>query len=167
VPLATQVAPPLFTLAAAGPGEHTLSISVTPDDLGPVLVRAQISATGIRLELFAPTDIARDALRLILPDLRRDLAGGALPASLDVSARTQPGDAGASGRQDRSAGDQSGQGSALFGGDPRQSRDRGGNPGAIDPWLRTASVGADVPNAADTTASSRSDQARGRVDVLA
>ncbi|MEC5184686.1 flagellar hook-length control protein FliK [Cryobacterium sp. MP_3.1] len=164
VPLASQVARPLFTLAAAGPGEHTMSISVTPDDLGPVLVRAQISATGIRLELFASTDVARDALRLILPDLRRDLAGGALTASLDVSARNQPGDADPSGRQDRNA-DQPGQGNPALGGDQHGAHDRRRDSGAADPWLRSPPIGADTTDAAaDPT---RSDLARGRVDVLA
>jgi len=164
VPLASQVARPLFTLAAAGPGEHTMSISVTPDELGPVLVRAQISATGIRLELFAPTDAARDALRLILPDLRRDLAGGALSASLDVSTRSQPGDAGMSGRQDRPAGDQS-QGNAALGGDPRGAHDRRRESGAPDQWLRSPPIGADAADPlADPT---RHDQTRGRIDVLA
>ena len=166
VPLASQVARPLFTLAAAGPGEHTMSISVTPDDLGPVLVRAQISATGIRLELFAPTDVARDALRLILPDLRRDLAGG-LPASLDVSARNQPGDAGSSGRQDRPAGDQQGQGNPALGGDRRGAQDRRGESAATDQWLRSASVGAEGSAADAVTDPARADQTRGRVDVLA
>lgn len=167
VPLASQVARPLFTLAAAGPGEHTMSISVSPDDLGPVVVRAQISATGIRLELFAPTDLAREALRLILPDLRRDLAGGSLSASLDVSARNQPGDAGSSGRQDRPAADQSAQGSAALGGDPRGAQDRRGEPGAIDPWLRSMSIDADATDAEAGTDPALHDQVRGRVDVLA
>ena len=164
VPLASQVARPLFTLAAAGPGEHTMSISITPDDLGPVVVRAQISATGIRLELFAPTDVARDALRLILPDLRRDLAGGALPASLDLSTRSQPGDAGSSGRQDRPAADQQG---AQLGGDPRGAQDRRREPGATDQWLRSASAGADTSATDAVTDLARPDRARGRVDVLA
>ena len=164
VPLASQVARPLFTLAAAGPGEHTMSISVTPDNLGPVVVRAQISATGIRLEMFAPTDLARDALRLILPDLRRDLAGGALPASLDLSTRSQPGDAGSSGRQDRPAADQQG---AQLGGDPRGAQDRRREPGATDQWLRSASAGADTSATDAVTDLARPDRVRGRVDVLA
>ncbi|TFD87311.1 flagellar hook-length control protein FliK [Cryobacterium lactosi] len=167
VPLASQVARPLFSLAAAGPGEHTMSISVTPDNLGPVVVRAQISAAGIRLELFAPTDMAREALRLILPDLRRDLAGGALAASLDVSARNQPGDAGSSGRQDRPAADQQGQGSATLGGDPREAQDRRREPGTTDPWLRPMSIGAETTAVEAGTGPAGSDQVRGRVDVLA
>ncbi|WP_146215807.1 flagellar hook-length control protein FliK [Cryobacterium arcticum] len=165
-PLASQVARPLFSLAAAGPGEHTLSISVTPDNLGPVLVRAQISASGVRLELFAPTELARDALRQILPDLRRDLAGGGLPASLDLSTRSQPGDAGSNGRYDRPAPDFSAQADSSFGGDAREGASRDPSP---DPWLRASPIGPDSadPASHDTNDSAGAGSPRGRVDVLA
>jgi flagellar hook-length control protein FliK len=89
---ATQVSVPVFTLVGAAQGEHTLTISVTPDNLGPVTVRAHITADGIRVQLFAPTDAGRDALRAILPDLRRDLAGSGLDSSLDLSSRNEPDD---------------------------------------------------------------------------
>jgi flagellar hook-length control protein FliK len=93
-PLAGQLARPIFTLAAAGPGSHTMTISVTPDALGPVTVRAHVGPEGIRVELFAPTDVGRDAIRTILPDLRKDLAGTGLGASLDLSSQNQPSDHG-------------------------------------------------------------------------
>lgn len=89
-PLAAQVAAPLFTLAAAGRGEHVLTISVTPDSLGPVTVRAHVTGEGVRVELFAPTDLGRDALRAILPELRRDLAGAGLGGTLDLSQQNEP-----------------------------------------------------------------------------
>jgi flagellar hook-length control protein FliK len=166
-PLTGQLATPLFSLAAAGPGEHTLSISVTPDDLGPVLVRAQISAAGVRLEMFAPTESARDALRQILPELRRDLAGGGLAASLDISARSQPADAGPSGRQDRSAPDSSRQGGGEFGGHPRGNHD-GPRQAAADPWLTFSPSGSGLTDpAGDTAGAARYGPANGRVDVLA
>ncbi|MBG6213588.1 flagellar hook-length control protein FliK [Cryobacterium sp. CAN_C3] len=85
VPLAAQVAKPIFSLANVGPGEHMMTISVTPDNLGPVTVRAHVSLEGIRVELFAPTELARDSLRAIMPDLRRDLAGSGLNAQLNLS----------------------------------------------------------------------------------
>ncbi|WEO78978.1 flagellar hook-length control protein FliK [Cryobacterium sp. SO2] len=179
VPLVGQVARPLFSLAAAGPGEHTLSISVTPDNLGPVVVRALITATGVRLELFAPTDLARDALRLILPDLRRDLAGGALPASLDLSSRSQPGDTGSSARQDRqAAADAFAQGGAAFG-DGSRGGDQTRQPARGDAWLRPTPVTAidsadsasdavaDGDITAGTGAGSAAGIRRGRVDVFA
>ena len=93
-PFAGQLARPIFTLATAGPGSHTMTISVTPDALGPVTVRAHVGPEGIRVELFAPTDLGRDAIRAILPDLRKDLAGVGVGANLDLSSRNQPSDAG-------------------------------------------------------------------------
>ena len=104
VPLTAQIMKPLFSLTSAAPGEHVLTISVTPDNLGPVTVRAHVTGEGIRVELFAPTDLARDALRVILPDLRRDLAGSGLSAQLDLSSDSQAGDPGAT-RQPRSEAD--------------------------------------------------------------
>ena len=92
MPLAAQIARPVFTLATAGAGEHVMTINVTPDNLGPVTVRAHIGVEGIRLEVFAPTDIARDALRAIMPDLKRDLAGSGMNANLSLSSQNQPGD---------------------------------------------------------------------------
>lgn len=89
VPFATQVASPVFTLSAAGPGEHVLTVNVSPDNLGPVTVRAHVSGDGIRVELFAPNEAGREALRGILPELRRDLAGSGMSASLDLSEGNQ------------------------------------------------------------------------------
>lgn len=67
-----------------------MTVHVTPDALGPVTVRAHVGADGVRVELFAPTDTGRDALRAILPDLRRDLSGAGLTGSLDLSSQNQP-----------------------------------------------------------------------------
>ncbi len=44
----------------------------------------------MRVELFAPTDAGRDALRAILPDLRRDLSSTGLTGTLDLSSQNQP-----------------------------------------------------------------------------
>lgn len=90
-PLNTQLAQPLFSLAGARTGEHVMTVQVTPDNLGPVTVRAVIGGDDIRIELFSPSDGGRDALRQILTDLRRDLAGGGLAASLDLSSKNEPG----------------------------------------------------------------------------
>jgi flagellar hook-length control protein FliK len=88
---AAQLARPVFTLASAGTGEHTMTVAVDPENLGPVTVQAHISAAGVRVELFAASADGREALRQILPDLKRDLAGAGLNASLDLSAGNQPG----------------------------------------------------------------------------
>lgn len=102
--LGSQLARPVFTLAAAGAGEHVMTVHITPDTLGPVTVRAHVGGEGVRVELFAPTDLGRDALRAILPDLRRDLAGSGLTGTLDLSSQNQPSpqqDAQAGGRHGR------------------------------------------------------------------
>ncbi|MGN6759985.1 MAG: flagellar hook-length control protein FliK [Leifsonia sp.] len=67
-----------------------MTVHVTPDTLGPVTVRAHVGSEGVRVELFAPTDAGRDALRAILPDLRRDLSGAGLSGTLDLSSQSQP-----------------------------------------------------------------------------
>ena len=104
VPLAAQLYKPVFSLASAAPGEHLITVRVAPDEFGPVTVRATVNAEGMRVELFAPTDAAREALRGILPELRRDLSAPGLYASLDVSTKDPSDDGGpASGDQDDAA----------------------------------------------------------------
>lgn len=103
-PVAQQLARPLFTLAHAGPGEHVLTVQLTPDALGPVTVRAHVTGHGMHVELFAASDAGRDAVRQILPDLRRDSGGS---TTLDLSAQNHPADAGSEGR-DRAAADTTG-----------------------------------------------------------
>jgi flagellar hook-length control protein FliK len=87
---AAQLARPVFTLASAGRGEHTMTVAVNPENLGPVTVQAHISASGVRVELFAASPDGRDVLRQILPDLKRDLAGSGLNATLDLSSGGHP-----------------------------------------------------------------------------
>ncbi len=90
-PFLAQVSQPLFSLSSAPAGEHVMTLSVTPENLGPVTVRAHVSADGIRVELFAPSDAGREALRTILTDLRRDLSGAGMNTSLSLSTQDQPG----------------------------------------------------------------------------
>jgi flagellar hook-length control protein FliK len=97
LPLAGQVGRGLASLIGAANGEHAMTITVNPDNLGPVTVRAHIGTGSIRVELFAPTDLGRDALRAILPELRRDLAQGGTDTRLDLSGNSQPDDSRASG----------------------------------------------------------------------
>jgi Meckel syndrome type 1 protein len=89
--LQPQLAKPLFTLAGAPQGQHIMTLQVTPEDLGPMTVRAHIDAAGVRIELFAPGDAGREAIRGILPELRKELADAGFGASLDVSEQTGPG----------------------------------------------------------------------------
>ena len=89
--LQPQLAKPLFTLAGAPQGQHIMTLQVTPEDLGPMTVRAHIDAAGVRIELFAPGDAGREAIRGILPELRKELADAGFGASLDVSEHSGPG----------------------------------------------------------------------------
>ncbi|MCW4385730.1 flagellar hook-length control protein FliK [Salinibacterium sp. SYSU T00001] len=71
---AAQLTRPIAQLRTAGSGEHIITVNVTPENLGPVTVRAHIGADGMRIELHSASDAGRDALKAILGDLRRDLA---------------------------------------------------------------------------------------------
>ena len=85
-PFAQQVSAPVLSLASAGEGEHTLTLTVSPENLGPVTVKAQITGASIVIELAAPTETGREALRALLVDLRRDLAGLAASSSIVLAA---------------------------------------------------------------------------------
>ncbi|GGD01039.1 hypothetical protein GCM10011512_29930 [Tersicoccus solisilvae] len=88
--LHAQLGRALAGLRTAGEGRHQLTIAVRPHDLGPVTVQAMIENGVVRIELFAPTDAGRDAVRSALADLRRSLAETGLSADLDLSDRSAP-----------------------------------------------------------------------------
>ena len=90
-PLQQQLAQPMMTLARQPDGDHIVVVRVAPDDLGPVTVHARVSDTGVHIELFAPSDAGRDAIRQILTDLRRDLNATTANASVSVSDQNAPG----------------------------------------------------------------------------
>ncbi|MEU3330909.1 flagellar hook-length control protein FliK [Glutamicibacter creatinolyticus] len=69
-----QLFAPISTLAVTPHGERMLSVKVAPDSLGPITVTAQLGGDGLRVDLTASTDAGRDALRAMLPELRRELA---------------------------------------------------------------------------------------------
>lgn len=85
--LLPQLTGPVIALARSPQGQHSITLTVSPENLGPVTVRAHIVGSSIRLELHSPSDAGRDALRVILADLRRDLSVAAPGASVDVSSR--------------------------------------------------------------------------------
>ncbi len=99
-PLTPQLAKPLFTLANAAPGEHVMTLKVSPDDLGPLTVRAHIDASGVRIELFAAGDAGREAVRGILPELHKELAEAGFGANLQLSDRNAPADTGQGSNRD-------------------------------------------------------------------
>ncbi len=67
-----------------------MTLKVSPEDLGPLTVRAHIDGAGVRIELFALGDTGREDLRGILPELRKELADAGFGASLDVSDHSGP-----------------------------------------------------------------------------
>ncbi len=83
--LLPQIAAPVVALTQAADGDHEMTLTISPERLGPVTVRAHISGGSIRIELQAPNDLGRDALRTILTGLRRDLAIAAPHATLALS----------------------------------------------------------------------------------
>ncbi|WP_353987990.1 NlpC/P60 family protein [Ruicaihuangia caeni] len=116
--LAEQLGRPILALASRGAGEHTVTLSVQPEQLGPVTVRANIGTDGIRIELLAP-DQGREALRGMLGDLRRELGMLHAGARLDLA--------------DASTSNGGGQGSAA--------RDAGSAAGSLNGESRDAGTG--------------------------
>ncbi|MGX5697395.1 flagellar hook-length control protein FliK [Agromyces soli] len=78
----------MVSLARRGRGEHLVSVRVAPEEFGPVTVRAVVGADGqVRVELQAPSEAGREALRQALGDLRRDGAAAGFGATLDLAPR--------------------------------------------------------------------------------
>ncbi|MFV0632962.1 flagellar hook-length control protein FliK [Demequina sp.] len=93
-PLVDQLTPRLAAVRSLPAGEHVLTIVVEPENFGPVRVVAHITADATTVNLHSATDAGREALRVALGDLRRDLAATGLRADLNVG-----GDSGASSHQ--------------------------------------------------------------------
>ncbi|MFC7788667.1 flagellar hook-length control protein FliK [Microbacterium sp. MAHUQ-60] len=164
--LLPQVTAPVLALARSAEGQHSITLTVAPENLGPVTVRAHIIGGSIRLELHAPAEAGRDALRAILTDLRRDLAVAAPGASVHVSTGEGPsasssqshGRPDGHGRPDAHAGAASDGGAQRDAqGRPADEQPRSGPPGG----LQTASPG--VPR----TGSPLTSSSPSRVDVYA
>jgi hypothetical protein len=138
--VAAQVAPVVVSIAQRPMGTHQLTMTVNPDSLGPVTVRAHISASGdVQVELSGATDAGRDALRTMLVELRRDLAAVMPHASLSVNHGTSADASGDRGQQ--AAGDGSaGQGAG----------DRDANRGRPD-HRRGVEQAPDLPRTIQTT----------------
>ncbi|WP_314647742.1 flagellar hook-length control protein FliK [uncultured Microbacterium sp.] len=109
-PLAAQVAPAVLHLAQRPAGSHQLTMTIEPESLGPVTVRAHISADGeVQVHLLGATDAGREALRTLLGDLRRDLAAISPHASVALGAGADAGggaDRGPSGNTEQAPRDQ-------------------------------------------------------------
>ena len=158
--LLPQLTTPVVALAQAPDGDHSLTLTVSPENLGPVTVRAHISGGAIHIELHAPNDLGREALRAILADLRRDLAAAAPHASLLLSTS----DDGPSTSQSFA----NGNGSAHSGGTAtgtNSGQTGNGAPTGRDGAAR--SVPADLPPAPDGTAPASPVSPHGGIDIFA
>lgn len=72
--IAAQVSPAVVSIAQRPTGSHQITMTVNPESLGPVTVRAHIGQRGdVRVELVGATDAGLEALRAMVTDLRRDL----------------------------------------------------------------------------------------------
>lgn len=133
-PTAAQLVEPVAAVHRRGlDGTHTITVDITPDELGPVRVEVQLREGNVELRLSGHSEAARDALRAALPDLRRALeAAGVGTGSFQVSPDTAGGQQNASNNQ----GAQSQFGQSQFG-QPQHS----GNP--QNGHARPAWAGAD------------------------
>lgn len=83
--LAGQILKPAFSLTGSAPGEYAITVQVAPENLGPVTVKALVTQDGLRVELFAPNEAGREALKAVLPELRREFSSSTMQATVDVS----------------------------------------------------------------------------------
>jgi flagellar hook-length control protein FliK len=86
--VAQQLQGPLLSLRTAPEGEHVLVVRVSPEHLGPVTVHATVSHGDLSVQLFTASTDARDALRTMLTDLRRDLGAGAAGSATTLALGT-------------------------------------------------------------------------------
>src|SRR5262249_36718186 len=70
---ANQLSMVLVPLRKLPDGVHRMTIHMSPGDLGPVSVVAEVRNGEIAVQLLGVTEAGRAALEAALPDLRRDL----------------------------------------------------------------------------------------------
>lgn len=92
--LPAQLVPRLTSVKSLGDGVHRLTLRVEPESIGAVRVVAEVRGEVVRLELVGGTEAAREALRAVLPELKRDLAATGMQAQLELGdpGNGQPGD---------------------------------------------------------------------------
>lgn len=80
----------LTRLRPLGEGMHQLKLAINPETFGPVRVAVHFQADGtVQMQLLGANDAARDQLRQVMADLRRDLASTGLTAQLDLAQSDQ------------------------------------------------------------------------------
>ncbi|MGY1723145.1 flagellar hook-length control protein FliK [Blastococcus sp. SYSU DS0533] len=147
-PVSAQVSRQVALLSDAGTGSHTMTLVLTPENLGPVQLQVTVAEGVLDLTLRGAHELGRAALLEALPELRRDLeAAGLSPSRVEVDA-----DAGGSWLSRHAAEQQARQDTGSRGGshEPAGGWSRpGGRPadsgeGRAAPQNRSTSSGVDV-----------------------
>lgn len=117
-----QMQAQLHRLKALGQGEHQLKLAINPETFGPVRLAVRIHADGsATLQMLAASEAAREQIKQILTDLRRDLAATGLSGQLDLAE-----DAADFARFAGEAGANAGDGQGTDAGGPGPSRQEAG-----------------------------------------
>jgi flagellar hook-length control protein FliK len=129
--VAAQLGRQLAVLTGAPDGSSTMTLVITPDDLGPVSIQATVTDGTLDLTLRGAHEHGRHALADALPDLRRDLeAAGITLNRLEVGADTgTDGSPWARAAQQQLADSQGGQSRQGQPGSPRGWAATGDHPG--------------------------------------
>lgn len=137
-----QLSTPVVQAAARAlpNGTHLATVRISPEALGPVTLEATSRDGALRLEITAATEAGRENLRVVLHELRRELAAAQPGATLELS----------SGSKDA----QNGTGPSL-GGRPGEGKDQAGagvghqENGTTGPGAETAETGPERQPGAD------------------
>lgn len=78
VHVAHQFATQLAALTGAANGVHTMTIQITPDDLGPVQVQVTLTDGVVDMNVLTALEVGRDTITQAAPDLRRYLEAAGL-----------------------------------------------------------------------------------------
>ena len=73
VVVASQIATQVAVLRGAANGSYTMTVQITPDDLGPVSVQITLDEGTLGMTLRAALEVGRDTLSQAAPELRRYL----------------------------------------------------------------------------------------------
>jgi flagellar hook-length control protein FliK len=144
-----QLAQHIAVLRGVDDGEHSMTLVLSPERLGPVEIQVTVSKGSLDLSLRGAHEQGRAALLEALPDLRRDLESAGLTCSRLAVDRTTGGafTAAATGATSSSS---AGLGQSAAQTSQQQTPgQRGGQPdwsgGRFRPGLRTADSGDNRP----------------------
>jgi flagellar hook-length control protein FliK len=142
-PVGTQVARQVAVLRGGPDGAHTMTLVLTPDNLGPVEVHVTLQKGTVDLTLRGAHEHGRAALLDALPDLRRDLeAAGLTTSRLEVD--RDSGGAWLAQHNDRQQAQQQAMAQQQGFGDRGSQPDR--TEGRSRPWGGSADTGSNGPN---------------------